>query len=306
MRVKVLGSAAGGGFPQWNCACSNCSRLRDGSLKGKARSQTQLAIGESDRWILLDASPDLRSQIESSEELTPKALLEGQARSTPIAGAVLTCGELDRVLGILMLREFQPFTIYVTESVRRILTEDNSLFRMLHREEKQVTWQPMGPEKSFELLPGLRCLTLPLPARYPEYVSFERGSHLKANEASVGLEIENASGKRMLYLPSLPQIDDGLMTRMANCDLLFVDGTFWENDELIRLRGSGRSAREMGHVPISGADGSLEKLKTLERPKKIYIHINNTNPILDRTSAAFREVKKAGISIAEDGMEFEL
>jgi pyrroloquinoline quinone biosynthesis protein B len=306
MRVKVLGSAAGGGFPQWNCACSNCSRLRDGSFKGKARSQTQLVIGESDRWILLDASPDLRSQIESSEELTPKALLEGQARSTPIAGAVLTCGELDRVLGILMLREFQPFTIYVTESVRRILTEDNSLFRMLHREEKQVTWQPMTPEKSFELLPGLHCLPLPLPARYPEYVSFERGSHLKVNEASVGLEIESASGKRMLYLPTLPQLDDALLMRMANCDLLFVDGTFWENDELIRLRGSGRSAREMGHVPISGTDGSLGKLKALERPKRIYIHINNTNPILDRTSAAFREVKKAGVSIAEDGMEFEL
>ncbi|HEV2114022.1 MAG TPA: pyrroloquinoline quinone biosynthesis protein PqqB [Terriglobales bacterium] len=307
MRVKVLGSAAGGGFPQWNCACTNCSRLRQGTLKGKARSQIQLAVGQDDRWALLDASPDLRLQLESSPELTPKPSLEGQSRNTPIDSAVLTCAELDRVLGVLQLREFQPFTIYVTESVRRVLTEDNTMFRMLHRLEKQVTWQPMTPEKSFELLHGLRCLPFALPARYPEYVSFERGSQLTANEASVGLEIEStASGRRMLYLPSLPQIDDGMMTRMANCDLLFVDGTFWENDELVRVRGNGRSAREMGHIPISGPDGSLEKLRSMSRPKKIYIHINNTNPLLDKASAAFREVKKSGMTVAEDDMEFEL
>src|SRR5579864_6305127 len=278
MRVKVLGSAAGGGFPQWNCACTNCSRLRQGAFKGKARTQIQLAVGNSDGWMLLDASPDLRSQIESDEELTPKALLEGQSCNTPILGAVLTSAELDRVLGLLLLREFQPLTIYVTESVRRVLTEDNSLFRMLHREKKQANWEPMVPGKGFELLPGLRCQAVALPARYPEYVSFERSSHLAANEASVGLEIENAaSGKRMVYFPSLSQLDDDVMMRIANCDLLFVDGTFWENDELIRVRGNGRTAREMGHIPISGAGGSLEKLEGATRPKKIYIHINNTN-----------------------------
>lgn len=305
MRVKVLGSAAGGGFPQWNCACPNCSRLRQGTLKGKARSQIQLAVGEGDRWALLDASPDLRLQIEGSPELTPKASLE--ARQTPIMGAVLTCAELDRVLGILLLREFQPFTIYATESVRRLLSEDNSIFRMLHRMDKQVTWQPIAPERSFELLPELQCTPIALAARYPEYVSFERSSQLVANEASLGLEIENASnGKRMLYLPSLPQIDDALMMRVSNCDLLFIDGTFWDEDELVRVRGNGRSAREMGHVPIGGANGSLEKLRNLGRPKKIYIHINNTNPILDKASAAFRELKKAGITVAEDGMEFDL
>ena len=309
MRVKVLGSAAGGGFPQWNCACTNCSRLRQGTLKGKARSQTQLAIGVGERWLLLDASPDLRWQIEQTPELTPKPGTNEQARQTPILGAVLTCADLDRVLGILLLREFQPFTIYVTDSVHRILNEDNSIFRMLHRAERQVLWQPITPGKTFEVagMPEIRCEPIAMAAGYPEYVSAERRSQLVRNEAVIGLRIEDANtNRKMLYFPSLPQLDDALMLQISNCDLLFADSTFWDNEELVRVRGNGRSAKEMGHLPISGSDGTLEKLRALSKPQKVYIHINNTNPILDEASAEFKQVKKAGFTVARDGMEFEL
>jgi len=309
MRVKVLGSAAGGGFPQWNCACSNCSRLRQGTLKGKPRSQTQVAIGVGERWLLLDASPDLRWQIESTPELTPKPTENDPARQTPILGAVLTCADLDRVLGILLLREFQPFTIYVTDSVHRILSEDNSMFRMLHRTDRQVLWQPITPGKVFEVagMPEIRCEPVAMAASYPEYVSAERRSQLARNEAVIGLRIEDtASARKMLYLPSLPQLDDALMQQISNCDLLLADSAFWDNEELVRVRGSGRSAKEMGHLPVSGPDGTLERLRSATRPQKVYIHINNTNPILDEASPEFKQVKKAGFTVARDGMEFEL
>lgn len=308
MRIRVLGSAAGGGFPQWNCICSNCGRFRRGTLKGKARSQTQLAIGINDRWLLLDASPDLRWQIEATPGLTPKPSNPDQTRQTPILGVVLTCADLDRVLGILLLREFQPFTIYATASVRRVLTEDNSMFRMLHRLERQVLWQPIAPGETFEVagIPEVRCEPIAVPASYPEYVSSKRLSQLKRDEAVIGLRVEETNtGRKMLYCPSLPQIDNALLKSISGCDLLFADATFWENEELIQIRGN-RTAKEMGHIPVSGPEGSMERLQTMERPQKVYLHINNTNPILDEESAAFAEVHARGWRVAEDGMEFEL
>ncbi len=312
MRVKILGSAAGGAFPQWNCACPNCRGLRKGTFHGKARTQAQLAISaDGNSWFLLGASPDLRAQIEGTPELHPR---EG-VRQSPIAGAVLANADIDHVLGLLLLRELQPLRVYATNSIRRILTEDNSMFAMLQRVAGQVTWNSFAPGTLFPLQTpsgedtGLCCRALSLGTHYPAYVAPRRQSELKSGEASLGLIVESPSGKRLAYMPAVPQIDDDLLKEFDSADVLLFDGTFWSDDELISIQGTGRSvqtARQMGHVPVSSADGSLTGLAGLRHPRRIYIHINNTNPMLNEAGAEYRQVRDSGWEIAEDGWQFDL
>jgi pyrroloquinoline quinone biosynthesis protein B len=371
MRVKILGSAAGGAFPQWNCACANCRALRAGSFRGKARSQAQVAISNDGKtWFLLGASPDLRAQIEATPELHPpgsehtpekagrsydaarahlrrieaKALRKlgrrsrsGKLRSrpdgaeecandqvdvrdSPIAGVVLANADVDHVLGLFVLRELQPLSVYATDSIHRILTEDNSMFAMLQRVADQVRWTGFAPRIPFRLLEpsgadsGLRCHALSLGAHYPAYVSPQRQGELNSGEASLGLIVESkiaetSSGKRLAYMPAVPQIDDALLQEFESADVLLFDGTFWSDDELIRIQGSGHNvptARQMGHVPVSSAEGSLSRLAGLRRPRKIYVHINNTNPMLNEAGPEYAQVRAAGWEIAEDGWQFDL
>ena len=309
MRVKILGSAAGGGFPQWNCACPNCRALRAGTFQGKARTQTQVAISQNDRsWFLLGASPDLRAQIEATPELQPRDGI----RQSPISGIVLANADLDHVLGLLLLRELQPLRVHATASTRRILTEDNSMFAMLHRVAKQVSWTDFTPAHPFPLCgpageeSGLRCRALSLETHFPAYVSAKRQSALVPGEASSGLMIDSASGKRLAYMPAVPQVDDALLKELDAADGLLFDGTFWSDDELIRTQGSGQTARQMGHIPVSSPEGSLSRLAGLRRPRKIYLHINNTNPMLNQAGPEYRQVRDAGWEIAEDGWQFDL
>ena len=309
MQVKILGSAAGGAFPQWNCACPNCSALRAGTFHGKARSQTQVAISADSRaWFLLGASPDLRAQIEATPELHPR---EGLRRS-PIAGSVLLNADIDHVLGLLLLRELQPLRVHATGSIRRILTEDNSMFGMLRRLPIQLTWSEFNPGSTFPLLDpsgknsGLLCRALSLAHHFPAYVSQQRQSELGSSNASLGLIIEAPSGKRLAYMPAVPQISDALLEECDSADVLLFDGTFWSDDELIRIQGSGQTTMQMGHVPVSSAPGSLAKLAQLKRPRRIYLHINNTNPMLNEDGSEYREVRDSGWEIAEDGWQFEL
>lgn len=314
MRVKVLGSAAGGGFPQWNCACRNCLLAREGALLAVPRTQTQIAVALSNNgWLLLNASPDLRSQIEATPELHPRSDRQSGCRNTPVAGIVLTSADLDNVLGLLLLREFQSLVVYATRSLRSILTEENTCFGVLERETGQAVWRDIRAGQSFDVpLPdgrasGIRCELIPLGGAYPDYVSADRRGSLPASEATVALVVEDtASRARMLFAPGLPRVDELLLCRAAECNLLLLDGTFWSNEELIRVRGRGRTALEMGHVPIGGEGGTLRQLAHLRGPRKVYIHINNTNPILDEQSAEFAEVTAAGWSVARDAMEFTL
>jgi pyrroloquinoline quinone biosynthesis protein B len=306
MRVKILGSAAGGGFPQWNCACPNCRSLRAGTFQGKARTQTQVAISSDDRnWFLFGASPDLRAQIESASELHPR---EG-VRQSPIAGVVLSNADVDHALGLLLLRELQPLRVHSTASIRRILTEDNSMFAMLQRIPDQMSWTNFTPGTTFPLLDpsgedsGLRCRALSLGSHYPAYVSPRRRSELTLGEASLGLIIESPSGKRLACMPAVPQIEDALLQEFESVDVLLFDGTFWSDDELIRIQGSGQTAQQMGHIPVSA---SLQKLAQLRGPRKIYLHINNTNPMLNEAGPEYRKVREAGWEIAEDGWQFDL
>jgi pyrroloquinoline quinone biosynthesis protein B len=306
MQVKILGSAAGGAFPQWNCACANCRAARAGTFHGKPRSQTQVAITQDGAsWFLLGASPDLRAQIEATPELHPR---QG-TRHSPIAGIALANADLDHVLGLLFLRELQPLCIHATASVRRILREDNSMFGMLHRIPDQAKWIDFEPGKEFSLRDaqgedsGLRCRACSLSTHYASYVTAERQSQLSPGEASLGFFIHSNSGSRFAFMPAVPQVDDALLAELNACDVLLFDGTFWSNDELIRLQGSGQTARQMGHVAV---EDTLVKLAGLRRPRKIFLHINNTNPMLNEASSEHRQVRDAGWEIAEDGWQFNL
>jgi len=312
MQVKILGSAAGGGFPQWNCACPNCRALRAGTFHGKARTQTQVAISpDSGLWFLLGASPDLRAQIESTSELQPQAA-DGATRHSPICGAVLLNADIDHVLGLLLMRELQPLNVYATISARRILSEDNSMFAMLRRVEGQLQWNDIALNKTFSLIAparedsGLHCRALSLGKHFPAYVSTKRQQELSLHEASLGLIIESPTRKRLAYMPAVPQIDDMVLKEAESADVLLFDGTFWSDDELIRIQGSGQTAEEMGHVAVSSPTGSLTRLAQLKRPRKIYVHINNTNPMLNEAGPEYRAVRDAGWEIAEDGWQFDL
>jgi pyrroloquinoline quinone biosynthesis protein B len=308
MRIEILGSAAGGGFPQWNCGCRNCQAIRAGTFPGKSRTQTQVAISNNgESWFLLNASPDLRQQIEATPVLRPRK----NGRDSPIAGVLLTSADLDQITGLLSLRELQPFRIYCTASIRRILREDNSVFAMLNRVPQQVVWTDITPGERFSLTSvsgqdsGLLCETFSLHSSYPRYVG-QSLSGLSPQEASLGLIVGSSSGPRMAYLPAVPEIDDRLLDRLQGVDLLLFDGTFWSDDELIKVQGSGATALDMGHIPVSSREGSLFKLQNLQRPRKIFVHINNTNPMLDESSPQYREVRAAGWEIAEDGWRFDL
>ena len=306
MLVKILGSAAGGAFPQWNCACANCRAVRAGAFRGKPRTQTQVAITEDCRsWFLLGASPDLRAQIEATSELHPR---DG-VRQSPIAGVVLANADLDDVLGLLLLRELQPLRIYATASVRRILREDNSMFGMLERIPNQALWTDFESSAKFNLCnargddSGLRCQSWSLSTHHPAYVTPDRQSQLALGEASLGFAIESPSGSRLAYMPAVRHLDDRLLQQIDTCDVLLFDGTFWSDEELIRVQGSGQTALQMGHIPV---ENTLVKLAVVRRPRKIFLHINNTNPMLDEASAEYRRVRDAGWEIAEDGWQFDL
>jgi len=309
MLVKILGSAAGGGFPQWNCACSNCSAIRKGTFRGKSRSQLQVALSsDGAAWFLLNASPDLHAHIGANRFLHP----QGGVRHSPISGVVLTSADLDQSLGLLLLRELQPLQIYATASIRRILREDNSMFAMLHRVNDQARWHDIAPSQTFELVAasgersGIECFALSTESRYPSYVAATRAAQLVPSEAVLGLILKSPSGERLGYFPAIGKISDSLLRDLDSLDALLFDGTFWSDNELVRLQGQGETARQMGHLPVSGEGGSLDLLSKLPVPRKMFVHINNTNPMLDESGPQYRQVREAGWEIAEDGCHLEL
>jgi len=325
MRIRILGSAAGGRFPQWNCGCGNCAAVRksavredvrenagEGKFPGKARTQAQLALSaDGSAWFLAGASPDLAFQIESSPELHPRAL-----RDSPVAGVVLGSCDLDHVVGLLLLRELQPLRVYAAPSILRILREENSMFGMLNRVEPQVVWTPMNSGALFPLLSaygkdsGLRCEVHYLSGRYPRYVKTEPAS-LARNEATAALFFESesesksdsASGRSVAYVPAVGSLSDALLEKIRGVDLLLFDGTFWSDDELIRVQGSGETAHQMGHIPV---EESLRLLKNVKVGRRMFIHLNNTNPILNEASPEYQAVRQAGWEVAEDNWQLEL
>jgi pyrroloquinoline quinone biosynthesis protein B len=308
MRIRILGSAAGGRFPQWNCACGNCVAVRTGKFSGKARTQAQLALSaDSSTWFLAGASPDLAFQIESCPDLHPRAS-RNAPRDSPIAGVVLASCDLDHVMGLLLLRELQPLRVYAAPSILRILREENSMFGMLNRVEPQVLWTPVESVAPFPLLSadgkdsGLRCEPNYLSGRYPKYVKTDK-AELAPNEASAALFFSSSSGKRVAYIPAVGSLSEALLERIDGADLLLFDGTFWSDDELQRVQGSGETAHQMGHIPV---EESLTLLKDIRLKRKMFIHLNNTNPMLNEASPEHRAVCNAGWKVAEDNWQVEL
>lgn len=310
MRVKVLGSAAGGGFPQWNCGCTNCNRLRRGVLRGRARTQAQVAVSsDPGKWLLLNASPDLRQQILEHPEFAPSE----PGRNTPISAIFLTSADVDCVLGLLHLREFQSLRIFATLSVRRALTEENSLFGVLERAIPPVQWELLPLDQAVTAYPDaaetgskrLTCTARSLGGGFPDYVSDALRIKLREEEAVIGLECAYGR-KRFFYAPNLPAHGNSWRHYTEQSELAILDGTFWTDDELVRVRGNGKSGREMGHLPLSGANGMIEQMQNTQGMRRVLIHMNNTNPALDEDSAVSRTLREAGWEIAYDGMEINL
>jgi pyrroloquinoline quinone biosynthesis protein B len=302
MRLHLLGAAAGGGVPQWNCCCINCLAAR--SNPSIARSQSQLAVsGDDQDWLLINASPDLREQLFRTPALHPRAA--AGVRNTPVAGVMLTSADLDHILGLLLMREFTPVHIYATESVLRIL-DSNEFFNMLRRMPDQQRTYVLQHNCPVNAIAGLTITPIELPGSIPAHVPRTLRASIDPREMTLGLIFESAEGKRAAYLPALPELKPRIFERIASCDILLVDGTLWDEDELQRLHPGTPSAREMGHMPIGGAHGSLAQLKELNHTRCIYTHINNSNPILTEGSPERRAVLDAGFEIAFDGMEIVL
>lgn len=309
MQVKILGSAAGGGFPQWNCACSNCARLRSGNFHGSARTQAQLAIREPGKpWCLINASPDLRTQILADPDFAPQSA----PRHSPIAAVVLTGADVDQGIGLLHLREFQALQIYSTPAVEVVLRGENSLFNALQQTQLQAEWKSIAAGTATQVKStdgaelGLTITATTIASKLPGYSERRAITGAPADDALIGLRVESASGAKFFCAPALPRLEESWLGEWNECDAVLIDGTFWSDDELVRVRGGGKFARGMGHLPISGPGGTLERLAKLTGPRKIYYHINNTNPILDEESAENRAVREAGWEIAYDGMVVDL
>ncbi len=305
MNFKLLGTAAGGGFPQWNCACTLCDLCRSAPRIVPPRLQLQAAFSDQpENWFLINASPDIRFQIEANPELQPSPR-HGQ-RNTPIQAIILTSADLDQTLGLLLLREFQPLTVYATRLVRQTL-EANSFFRMLHRVPNQLTWIEISPGQEFALGENITCVPIPISGSLPHYARLP-GSDSRPDEdsgqAALGLLIQ-AHGRSLAYTPSLPEVTPALLSLYRSCDVILVDGTFWSDAELNRTHSGTPLARSIGHIPMSGDDGTIALLADITSPQKIFIHLNNTNPVLDPRTPEYKSLHDAGWQIGHDGWQLK-
>jgi pyrroloquinoline quinone biosynthesis protein B len=308
LRVVVLGAAAGGGLPQWNCGCRACRMARTERPELQS-TQASIAISaDGDHWYLINASPDLRQQLIATPQLHPAT---GQLRHSPIAGVILTNGEIDAVAGLLSMREGWPFTIYAHPRVLSILNS-NSIFNVLS--EKNVRRQPIEVDKAFEpALPdgspsGIEVLPFAVPGKGAWYLE---GKAHPAGETgdgdTLGLRIlDKASGKHFYFLAACANVTDDLKSRLAGASAIFFDGTVWRDDELIVAGLGNKTGQGMGHIAMSGTHGAIESLDGLDIDRKMFLHINNSNPVLLRGSAERATAERAGWQIPADGTEITL
>jgi pyrroloquinoline quinone biosynthesis protein B len=294
----VLGAAAGGGFPQWNCCCAVCSLAWDGDPRVSPRTQASLAISaDGEHWTLLNAAPDLRAQLAATAALHPR----GALRASPIQAVLLTGGEIDQTAGLLNLRERQPFMLAGTAETLAALGA-NTMFDALARDV--VTRRAIEIGKSFALPGGITAELFTVPGKVPLYL--ERGTPQTAEESgnNVGVEI-SADGARLCFVPGAAALTPALRKRLECADVVLFDGTLFTDDEMIASGTGAKTGRRMGHMPIDGVDGSLRALAGLGK-RRIYIHINNTNPVLIDGSPQRQRVEAAGWEVAADGQTIVL
>jgi pyrroloquinoline quinone biosynthesis protein B len=304
MRVHILGSGAGGGFPQWNCNCHNCRGVRAGTVKATPRTQSSITLSANgEDWVLFNASPDIRAQLAAFPALQPGRSI----RDTAIRAIVLVDAQIDHTTGLLLLREHTaPWDVYCTQAVHDDLTSGYPIFNILSH-FRGVNWHEITTdEASFEIpgIEGLRFTAVPLKSEAPP---FSPHRHNTVPGDNIGLRVENLeSGMNLFYAPGLGALEPHVIPYMENADCLLVDGTLWTDNEMIKAGISDKHGLEMGHLDQSGRGGIIEILSGLQKPRKILIHINNTNPILLEDSPERQALTAAGIEVSFDGMEIEL
>jgi pyrroloquinoline quinone biosynthesis protein B len=294
----VLGAAAGGGIPQWNCRCDVCRLAWSGDPRVKPRTQASLAVSvDGERWALVNASPDLRAQIQANPSLHPR----GEKRGSPIAAVVLTGGEIDQTAGLLSLRERSPFTLHATAATLAAVA-DNPMFGALARDV--VPRHAVVPGQRFSPVPGVEAEFFIVPGKVPLYLEDDDPDTASESAANVGVEITCGTA-RLAYVPGAAAITPTVKQRLASAGIVMFDGTVLTDDEMIRAGTGSKTGRRMGHMPLEGADGSLAALADL-RARRIFVHINNTNPILIDGSPERMRVEAAGWEVAEDGLKVVL
>ncbi len=309
MKILVLGSGAGGGFPQWNCNCANCKGLRQGSLRAHERTQSSVAVSaDGQAWVLLNASPDIGEQIRRRPLLHPRHGL----RDTPLKAVVLMDAQIDHVTGLLGLREGPRIELYATPCVFDDLNTGLPLLKVLdhycgtERHALPISDTQTSTEFTIPALPGLRFTALAIPGKAPPYSPHR---HAPVVGDNIALLIEDEAGKRFFYSPGLADVGEAELGWMRNADCVFVDGTFWQEDEMQQSGLGRKSASDMGHLPQQGTAtrrGMLDALVLVPNARKVLIHINNSNPILDEDGAQRRELHSRGIEVAHDGLEISL
>jgi len=300
--TRVLGSAAGGGSPQWNCGCPVCAAVRSGAAPPRTQSSIAVSLDRR-RWFLINASPDVRTQIEAFPDLHPH-LGSRRERVTPLEGVLLTDAELDHTLGLLLLREARALRLYATPAVHKTLSDGSAgsgLLRLLER-YCPVEWRAVMPGADVPLADGLSCRAFDVPTT-------------KRDRFGLGLDhgrvvgyrfTDQHSGGTLVYLPGVPALTPAVRAEIAGCTCLLVDGTCWRDDELVDLGLAARTSRQMGHLPVGGPDGSLAQLSALGVQRTIFVHLNNTNPILLDGTPERRIVQDHGMEVAMDGLEVEV
>ncbi|MEM9314224.1 MAG: pyrroloquinoline quinone biosynthesis protein PqqB [Pseudomonadota bacterium] len=303
MQVRILGSAAGGGFPQWNCNCTNCYGIRNGHVKAIPRTQSSIAISvDGERWILVNASPDIRAQLEAFPAIHPRGL-----RGTGIHAVILVDSQIDHSTGLLMLREGCPLSVYTTDMVEQDLRTGFPIFELLKSWDGGIDHHLVKIDGSSFRIPGIERLditAIPLSGKAPPYSPHRHDPHPGDN---IGLFVrDRVDGSTLFYAPGLGDVDDELLDVMRRAECVLVDGTFWQEDEMIVAGVGSKLASEMGHLPQSGRGGMIERLRGLKQQRKVLIHINNTNPILIEDSPERGVLDSEGIEVAFDGMQLDL
>lgn len=307
MQVLVLGAAAGGGFPQWNCNCPNCYHARQGSADHQPRTQSSIALSvDGKQWLLCNASPDIRTQLNANPELWPSEL-----RGSGIRGVLLVDAQIDHVTGLLSLREGCPLEVWCTPNVHRDLSTGFPLFPMLEH-WGGLQWQPIGLENQQEVtefsipfLPDIALTAFALHSNAPPY-SPRRGAPSCGDNLGLYI-VDRRSGKSLCYAPGLGNPTPLAMRFLNAADVVMVDGTLWEDNEMQTLGVGTSTGQQMGHLALNGNGGMCELLSELpSSTRRILIHINNTNPILDSASDAAKTVQAAGVETAYDGMKLTL
>jgi pyrroloquinoline quinone biosynthesis protein B len=310
MLIKVLGSAAGGGFPQWNCngRMSSSARLRKPGFR--ARTQSSLAASSNGRdWVLLNASPDLRQQINETAELWPAA--DGPLRSSPIKAAVLTNGDVDHIIGLINLREGQPFSLYASDRVLATVNA-NSVFNVLNPEKVdriELALDTPTPLTGAGAELGLTVEAFDVPGKVALYLEDASKGDSFGTETgdTIGLKVtDQATGKSFFYIPGCAAVDGPLAARLKGAELVLFDGTLYTDDEMVSQGLLPKTGHRMGHISMSGPDGSIAAFDNLDVARKVFVHINNSNPALNENSPERKAIESAGWVVSYDGMEISL